>query len=84
MLAAGLDATTTCVDPRKLSASFVGRSFDARFLAELAPDVDPCGENGEFHTFVSAGPMFVKSIPIASGEVVERDGFVFADLLAAG
>jgi len=81
MLAAGLRATTTCVDPRVLPASFAGRRFDAGFLAELPAGVDPCGENGEFHTFVSAGPMFAKPIPVATGEVVERDGFVFADLL---
>jgi uncharacterized protein (TIGR00290 family) len=81
MLAAGLRATTSCVDPRKLPPSFAGRAFDDRFLAELPPDVDPCGENGEFHTFVSAGPMFARPIDIVAGEIVERDGFVFADLL---
>jgi uncharacterized protein (TIGR00290 family) len=81
MLAAGLRATITCVDPRQLDASFAGRDFDARLLADLPAGVDPCGERGEFHTFVTAGPMFAHSIPVVRGEVVERDGFVFADLI---
>lgn len=80
MIEGGLQAVLTCVDPRRLPASFAGRRFDASLLADLPPDVDPCGEAGEFHTFVYSGPMF--SAPIASvvGEVVERDGFVFADV----
>ena len=81
MMAAGIRATTTCVDPRTLPASFVGRSFDPAFLAELPEGVDPCGENGEFHTFVTDAPVLDHPIPIRCGEVVERDGFVFADLL---
>jgi uncharacterized protein (TIGR00290 family) len=81
MLAAGVAATLTCIDPRKLAASFAGRSFDATLLDDLPADVDPCGENGEFHTFAHAGPMFARPIPVTVGEVVERDGFVFADLL---
>lgn len=81
MLAGGLQARLTCVDPRRLSPSFAGRAFDAALLADLPPDVDPCGENGEFHTFVTAGPMFVAPIPVRPGEIVERDGFVFADLV---
>lgn len=83
MLAAGVRATLTCVDPKQLPAHFAGREFDARLLDELPPNTDPCGENGEFHTFASAGPMFRRPIPVASGEVVERDGFVYADVLAA-
>jgi uncharacterized protein (TIGR00290 family) len=81
MLASGLHATLTCVDPKKLSPAFAGRSFDAALLADLPAGIDPCGENGEFHTFASAGPMFERPIEIVLGEVVERDGFVFADLL---
>jgi uncharacterized protein (TIGR00290 family) len=82
MLAAGLSARITCVDPAKLDRSFAGRRFDAEFLAALPPGVDPCGENGEFHTFACAGPMFREPVPVTVGEVVERDGFVFADLLS--
>jgi uncharacterized protein (TIGR00290 family) len=81
MLAAGLVAKVTCVDPRLISASLAGRSWDSAFIDALPPTADPCGENGEFHTFVCAGPMFTRQIPIKSGEVVTRDGFVFADLL---
>ncbi|HYL75708.1 MAG TPA: ATP-binding protein [Bryobacteraceae bacterium] len=80
MIAAGLRAKITCVDPKSLSREFAGRDFDSRFLAELPSTVDPCGENGEFHTFVYDGPMFRRPIPIEIGEVVDRDGFVFADL----
>jgi len=83
MITSGLKATLTCVDPRKLDRSFAGRALDADLLAALPSSVDPCGENGEFHTFASAGPMFVKPIGVEVGEVVERDGFVFADLLPA-
>ncbi len=83
MIASGLEATITCIDPRKLERSFAGRRFNAEFLDGLPRDVDPCGENGEFHSFVSAGPMFMKSIDVAVGEIVERDGFVFADVLSA-
>ena len=81
MIAAGLRATITCLDPKKLDASFAGRTFDAAFLDDLPPGVDPCGENGEFHTFAWDGPMFARPIPIEVGEVVVRDGFVFADVL---
>ncbi len=76
-------ATLTCVDPRLLSPDFVGRAYDATLLAELSPEVDPCGENGEFHTFVHDAPNFRQPIPITVGERVERDGFFFADLLPA-
>jgi len=81
MIEAGLQATITCIDPRKLDRSFAGRAFDAGFLKALPDGVDPCGENGEFHTFASAGPMFTASIQVEVGDVVERDEFVFADVL---
>lgn len=81
MIAAGLRARLTCVDPRALPASFVGREFDHSFLGELPAGVDPCGENGEFHSFAWDGPMLLRPIGIRTGEVVLRDGFVFADLL---
>lgn len=81
MIATGLSARLTCVDPRRLLGTFAGRTFDAQLLADLPSDVDPCGENGEFHTFVTHGPMFARPIDVVLGEVVERDGFVFADLL---
>ncbi len=81
MIAEGLCAHLTCVDPRKLDRSFAGRRFDRDLLAALPGHVDPCGENGEFHSFASAGPMFRAPIPASLGEIVERDGFVFADLL---
>jgi uncharacterized protein (TIGR00290 family) len=83
MVDSGLRARLVCVDPRKLPAEFAGREFDAELLRDLPPGVDPCGENGEFHTFVYAGPVFREPIPIESGEVVERDGFVFADVRLA-
>ena len=81
MIGAGLTATVTCVDPKALDAAFAGRAFDAAFLADLPEGVDPCGENGEFHSFVTDGPMFARPVAVLPGEVVERDGFVFADLL---
>ncbi|MCC7177088.1 MAG: adenine nucleotide alpha hydrolase [Acidobacteria bacterium] len=80
MIAAGLQARVTCVDPRTLDRSFAGRRFDAAFLADLPAAVDPCGENGEFHTFACAGPMFRTPIDVVVGAVVERDGFTYADL----
>ncbi|HEY6448789.1 MAG TPA: ATP-binding protein [Acidobacteriaceae bacterium] len=80
MVASGMRARIVCIDPKKLAAGFAGREFDAEFLRDLPESIDPCGENGEFHTFVYAGPMFRESIPVVSGEVVERDGFVFADV----
>jgi len=80
MVASGLEAYITCVDPRVLDRSFAGRRFDRKLLHELPEGVDPCGENGEFHTFAVAGPMFRERLAVAPGEVVERDGFVFADL----
>ena len=80
MVAGGLKARLTCVNPRVLDSKFAGRDFDASLLDELPESVDPCGERGEFHSFAYAGPMFSKPIAIKSGEVVERDGFVFADV----
>lgn len=82
MLARGLVAHLVTIDPHKLTWDFAGRKLDAELLASLPPSVDPCGENGEFHTFVSAGPMFANPIVVAPGEIVERGGFVFADLMA--
>lgn len=84
MIAAGFRATLACVDPRHLSLAFAGREFGSRLLADLPPGVDPCGENGEFHTFCHAGPVFDRPIPVRVGDVVERDGFCFADLLPTG
>ena len=83
MVAAGLKATLVCVDPRALDAGFAGRAFDKHLLAALPATVDPCGERGEFHTFAWDGPMFVHPVPVQAGVVVERDGFVFADLAPA-
>jgi uncharacterized protein (TIGR00290 family) len=81
MLSGGLRAVLVCVDPEKVPASFAGRDFDPGLLAELPAGADPCGERGEFHTFACAGPMFRREIAVERGEVVQRDGFVFADLL---
>jgi uncharacterized protein (TIGR00290 family) len=79
-IAAGFQARIVCLDPRALDASFAGRRYDEQLLADLPADVDPCGENGEFHTFVHAGPIFAGPIACATGVVVERDGFVFCDV----
>ncbi len=84
MIAAGLRATLACVDPRHLPLAFAGREFDGELLADLPPGVDPCGENGEFHTFCHTGPVFDRAIPVRVGDVVEREGFCFADLLPTG
>jgi uncharacterized protein (TIGR00290 family) len=83
MIASGLRAKITCVDPKVLPREFAGRDFDASLLADLPAGVDPCGENGEFHSFVYDGPMFLCPVPVEVGEIVERDGFIFADLTAA-
>jgi uncharacterized protein (TIGR00290 family) len=80
MIKSGVHAKLTCVDPKRLPAEFVGREFDERLLLDLPPEIDPCGENGEFHTFVYAGPMFRHNLPVEVGETLSRDGFVFADL----
>lgn len=77
----GFRAITVCVDPRKLPRVFAGRELDAAFFHDLPADVDPCGENGEFHTFVFDGPIFHSKIPVRTGEIVERDSFVFCGLL---
>ncbi len=84
MIAGGLEAVLTCVDPRHLDRSFAGRRFDASLLNDLPPSVDPCGERGEFHSFCSAGPMFAAPISVTVGDIVERDGFVFRDVMASG
>jgi uncharacterized protein (TIGR00290 family) len=83
MVASGLKAILTCVDTRKLNADFAGRRFDANLLAGLPSGIDPCGENGEFHSFVYAGPMFNCEIDVIAGETVVRDQFAFADLIPA-
>lgn len=80
MIAAGLEARITCVDSRTLDRSFAGRRFDTALLADLPGGVDPCGENGEFHTFVFSGPMLGRGLRFTVGEIVESGGFVFADL----
>jgi len=81
MIESGLDAIVTCVDPRQIAASFAGRRYDASLLHDLPASADPCGERGEFHTFCCAGPMFTRPIAVETGEVVTRDGFVFADVV---
>ena len=81
MLMAGLRAKLVCVDPKQLPASFAGRDFDRSLLYDLPAAVDPCGENGEFHSFVYAGPMFKREIAVRTGEILERDGFWFCDVL---
>jgi uncharacterized protein (TIGR00290 family) len=78
---AGFRAIICAIDPRKMDASFCGREFDRSFLSEIPKNVDPCGENGEFHTFVYGGPIFRSLIKIERGQIVQRDGFYFADLL---
>src|SRR5262249_10941147 len=77
MVAGGMRAKITCVDPSKLDRSFAGRDWNLELIAQLPPSVDPCGENGEFHTFVYDSPVFDRAIPVETGEIVERDGFVF-------
>jgi uncharacterized protein (TIGR00290 family) len=83
MISTGLRAKLVCVDPRQISANFIGCDFDHKFLSEIPAGVDPCGENGEFHSFVHAGPMFSRDLAIVTGEKVERDGFWFCDVLPA-
>ena len=84
MIADGLRAKITCIDPKLLPAALAGSDFDDAFLKALPPGTDPCGEKGEFHSFVYDGPMFRQAVPVSVGEVVERDGFVFADLTSSG
>lgn len=83
MVAGGVRAILTCVDPRQIPAEFAGRWYDEALLADLPSSVDPCGENGEFHTFVVDGPGFAAPLDVRIGETVERDGFVFTDVLPA-
>jgi uncharacterized protein (TIGR00290 family) len=83
MIAAGVKAKITCVDPGKLDKFYVGCDFDREFIESLPEEVDPCGENGEFHTFVYDAPVFSHPIAVETGEIVERDGFVFADVITA-
>ncbi len=79
----GFKAVITCVDTRVLDRSYAGRAFDHALLADLPPTVDPCGENGEFHTFVFGGPIFQREIPLRRGDVVQRDAWCFCDLVPA-
>ena len=81
MIAAGVEARLVSVDLKALPREFAGRRFDRALLAELPSGVDPCGENGEFHSFVSAGPMLTRAVAVTVGEIVVRDGFAYADLL---
>lgn len=81
MLDGGLDAWVCCIDLRKLPASLAGRRWNRQLLAELPADCDPCGENGEFHTVATGGPMFAYQIPVRAGEVVQRGDFVYADIV---
>jgi len=81
MVSSGLRATLTCVDPTQMAVDSAGKFFDSEFLEDLPSTVDPCGENGEFHTFVHAGPMFSAPIDVTTGDVVKRNGFIFADVI---
>lgn len=81
MVATGLRARITCIDAKVLPRDFAGRIYDGNILNDLPDGVDPCGENGEFHTFVYAGPMFSRSIAVSTGKVIERDGFVYTDVI---
>ena len=83
MIDGGLEAHLVCVDRKKLPASFAGKRFDRALIDSFPAGIDPCGENGEFHSFVTAGPMLDRAIPVVVGETVERDGFAFADLMPA-
>jgi uncharacterized protein (TIGR00290 family) len=82
MIASGLRAKLACIDTKQISGDFAGREFDAQLLSDLPASADPCGENGEFHSFVYAGPMFERPVAIEVGEIVTRDQFVYADLIA--
>lgn len=84
MVNSGLRAKITCVDPKHLSSDFAGKEYNKSFLEQISASIDPCGENGEFHSFAFDGPMFKKEINICVGETVSRDGFVFTDLLPEG
>lgn len=82
-IAYGFEAVLVCVDPKQIDGSFAGRRFDHALLRDLPASADPCGENGEFHTFVFNGPIFRRPVPIQSGESAVRDGFCFCDFLPA-
>jgi len=84
MIGGGLRARLSCIDTQALEARFAGREFDTALLEDLPPSADPCGENGEFHTFAYAGPMFDTPIPVETGEIREIGRFVYADLLCPG
>jgi diphthamide synthase (EF-2-diphthine--ammonia ligase) len=77
-----MGAVITCIDGKKLNKKFAGLTYDRNFLQALPGDIDPCGERGEFHSFVYAAPFFASPLEIELGEVVERDGFIFADVLS--
>jgi diphthamide synthase (EF-2-diphthine--ammonia ligase) len=81
MLSAGVEAYISCVDPNKVSRILAGRRWSEKLLNELPENIDPCGENGEFHTVVVGGPMFREPIPVHIGETVEREGFIFTDII---
>jgi uncharacterized protein (TIGR00290 family) len=83
MLSSGIRAHLSCIDTRRLDRSFAGRAYDKSLLADFPADIDPCGENGEFHTFCSAAPVFAGEIPVRTGETHEVDGFLFTDLVPA-
>ena len=83
MIGSGLKAHITCLDPRRMPRALAGRPFDEALLRDLPAGVDPCGENGEFHTLVTAGPMFARPIPVVIGDTIERDGFLFTDFRRA-
>jgi diphthamide synthase (EF-2-diphthine--ammonia ligase) len=83
MIAGGLRARLVCIDSRQLDRSFAGREFDDHLLRDLPAVVDPCGENGEFHSCVYDGPMFLHPVALEAGEIVDRDGFIYADFLPA-
>jgi uncharacterized protein (TIGR00290 family) len=81
LIGSGVKAKVTCIDLKRLDASYAGREYDSDFLSSLPAGIDPCGENGEFHTFVYDAPVFSSAIPVTVGVTLERDGFVFADIL---
>ena len=82
MISGGLRAVITCIDPKQISKEFIGKELDEHFLHSLPKEVDPCGENGEFHSFVFDGPMFKEKIETFVGDIVHRDNFIFADVLS--
>ncbi len=84
MIDGGFRSIVTCVDPRVMPRELAGRPYDRQFLDDLPPGADPCGENGEFHTFVHDGPIFDYPLRVAAGAIIERDGFVFADIVECG